>query len=728
MADTTTLEWANPYEVATEIGAARTIGPFPARVVALVLAAVFLPALVYLGAGIFLHLPWRIAPMIIALLVVIRFAIPSHGRRFEDMLPVILRHWSLPRRLEAKVLEQAHVRVRSTADSTITADDPRAPVRAVIEIDRPVNLRLLDHEDVGSYIRRFATFLNGLRFPVHLVIRTTPVDLPRYSDSDPRAQALNRFLHTQASDLNLLDRHWYVAVSAATDFMLRDRCKSVLQGVRRAGLQGHRVDGKLRVTLNGCWSAKPRDDGVGPHEVRRLADHVEIDGQFARGLVVQRLPRSVDPNWLASLLDGEVACDVSLWINPLDIADEARDLDIRIGELAVAQGLKISRTGQRNLDWDAQIQDAQRVRHDLARHRLRLFDITLLLVVRGQTREELDSVEVQVRDLLREQIGEKPARATSLEHDLAVRQVVPLGEASVLCPIKVETPALARTYVWSSSSLAMAGGVPWGVSTDANRPVLLDPFAFPNAHMVCFATSGAGKGYSIKVLLYRWFWLDPDVSYVIIDQDEREEYSALARAVGGQVYHVADAEVPAGKWHGWLQNGTWHVPSINRLRVYNLSKLDDSLRPLAIQRLIEHVERLSMNTARTSRRFVIVIDELWTLLDPSAPAHAGATLERLWRKGRHGRIMAIGISQRPSDALNTKRGEVLLDISAINWFLWCKPTEMSRVSKQLGLTSGERSFLEEADQGMGILTVPGRRLAMRIATEPDGIEDRMART
>jgi hypothetical protein len=303
---------------------------------------------------------------------------------------------------------------------------------------------------------------------------------------------------------------------------------------------------------------------------------------------------------------------------------------------------------------------------------------------------------------------------------------VPLGEADLRQPLRVETPALARTYIWSSSSLAMAGGVPWGIGTDSNRPVLLDPFQFPNPHMVCFATSGAGKGYSIKVLLYRWFWLDPDVSFLVIDQDERAEYSGLAEAVGGETYYVTNPDEPAGKWHGWLRDGVWHIPAVRRLRVYNLSKLAPTDRPLAIRRLIEHVERNSLESRNPRHRWVIVIDELWTLLDPSAPAHAGETVERLWRKGRHGRIMAIGVSQRPSDALNTERGQVLLDISSINWLLWCLPTEMARSAGKLGLTPGERAFLEDADKGMGILTVPGRRLAMRVVASD--VEHRLAST
>lgn len=691
--------------------------------VLLVLAGLFVPFMAYLLGGFWLHLPWRLLPAAVGLLIVVRFAFPSRGRPFEQALPRLMRHWSLPGRLEALLLEQVHVRVKSTANSTITTDDPLAPVRAVIEIDRPVNLRLLAEEDVGSYIRRFGTFLNGLRSPVHLVVSTRAVAMTRITNRDPRARALGDFLGSQAANLSLLERRWYVAFSASSDVVLRERVKSTLDGIRRAGLQGHQVDGMLRDTLNACWGTLP-GERLGPRVVKRAAEHVDVDGMLVRGLLVQRLPRSIDPNWLAPLLDGEVDCDVSLWVEPLDTGEQIRELDLRLSDWLSAQDLTIARSNRRNTDLDVQIADAQRMRVALTRHQLRLFNLTLLLVVRARDKAGLDLAEQRVTDLLREQIGSDPVLPTDLEHDLAARQVVPLGEADLRQPLRVETPALARTYVWSSSSLAMPGGIPWGIGTDANRPVLLDPFGFPNPHMVCFATSGAGKGYSIKVLLYRWYWLDPDVSFVVVDQDEREEYTRLAEAVGGVVYRVRDVG-EVDRRYFW-DHGDYRIPAVERLRVYNLSTLPPAQRPEAIARLIASVEADSLRSANLAHRWVIVIDELWTLLDPKTPAHAGETVERLWRKGRHARIMAIGVSQRPSDALNTERGQVLLDISSINWFLWCRPTEMARTAKHLGLTPGERAFLEDADRGMGILTVPGRRLAMRVVASD--VEHVMAST
>jgi len=67
----------------------------------------------------------------------------------------------------------------------------------------------------------------------------------------------------------------------------------------------------------------------------------------------------------------------------------------------------------------------------------------------------------------------------------------------------VETGTVARTYPFSAGTLALEGGVPFGVA--ASAPVTFTTAAprNKNRHMCWYGTSGAGKGYSLRVLLSR---------------------------------------------------------------------------------------------------------------------------------------------------------------------------------------------------------------------------------
>src|SRR5258708_22887100 len=88
----------------------------------------------------------------------------------------------------------------------------------------------------------------------------------------------------------------------------------------------------------------------------------------------------------------------------------------------------------------------------------------------------------------------------------------------------VETGTVARTYPFSCGTLALEGGVPFGVA--ATAPVTFTTAAprNKNRHMCWYGTSGAGKGHSLRVLLSRERFANGLRVYGI-DQNEQQEYA-----------------------------------------------------------------------------------------------------------------------------------------------------------------------------------------------------------
>jgi hypothetical protein len=117
--------------------------------------------------------------------------------------------------------------------------------------------------------------------------------------------------------------------------------------------------------------------------------------------------------------------------------------------------------------------------------------------------------------------------------------------------LPVETGTIARTYPWSAGTLTIEGGVPFGVA--ASAPVTFTTAAPPNKnrHMCWYGTSGAGKGYSLRVLLCREGFANGLRIYGI-DQDEQQEYTGrFCDSLGGSsvpIRTVADAERFAALW------------------------------------------------------------------------------------------------------------------------------------------------------------------------------------
>lgn len=711
--------WAAPYQAPTTLNAGRRLGPFPRGPVLAIFWGTLSAGLLYLLSGFWLSLPWRGIVPVLILVVAVRFAVPHKKRPFRWWLHAYLRKATLPAVLEGPAVQDLHVRLGGVAAAYVEAQDGDA-VRAVIEIDQTLNLALADEETLGSYVHRLGAFFNGLRFRVHVVIRSRSIDMagtlaPLRAHPRKRPQELADFLQNQVAELGLLERGWYVAIGAPSRTLLDQRVDRVLRGLRRAGLHGKRLTDDLADVLHRSWTQVPLGEGqhVGPQLVRIGDDQVEVDSQLVRTLLLDRFPRSVEPLFLAGLLDANLPADVAMLVEPQDDTLEIAKLDGMIGNWEAAQEIRYSRHGKRDPDLADQIMDAKRTRRSLARHQLRVFLVRVTITLRARTNTALDRLQQTVIDLLTEQIGDEPVQSATLEQDLGLRQSVPTGDGVVGLPLRIDTPALARVHPFSASSIVMsgAGAVPIGMSEGSGRPVWLNLWSMPNPHMLVLALSGAGKGFLVKCMIYRLLLLDPDCEAAII-QSEKDEYGPLAsmEELSGVKIDVTDPAELEGLVQPW--DGFWRNQA--RLRVYNFVGMPAEHRGEAI----EFVLRTEEHYARFAKRYargVIVVDELGIVLADPVAAHA---IETGYRRLRDAHRAMIGISQRPRDLLGHQRGQVLADIALTHVYLRQQPTELAAVSGALGLSKAMQDFLEEADQGQGILKADRQRIGFRLEAAP----------
>lgn len=165
--------------------------------------------------------------------------------------------------------------------------------RAVLEVTgtaRPFD----DDVRLEGVLAGFATFLNGLSYPVQILIRATPVDLSRYlATLEERGRQVDgqlaemardhaAFVQALARQRTLLERRFYITVPAesppalswtsrfgrarrsGTDFEARQeaarrqltfRCDDVRRQLARCGLSARRLgDLELAQLYLTCWS------------------------------------------------------------------------------------------------------------------------------------------------------------------------------------------------------------------------------------------------------------------------------------------------------------------------------------------------------------------------------------------------------------------------------------------------------------------------------------------
>lgn len=736
------IDFGAAYEAPISLDAERLIGTRSRRSTLWTLAAgaVLVPIIaafvaVQLPAVQALFLPWVIGAVTAslplgALWLLLCYVLGADWgqRRAEYWLRAWLRHRRLPRRWGEPELRAHHADLHVDQHILVGADYPRG----VVEIVGTVNLQMTDAETLAGHVRKLHAFFMGLRFPIQIVVRA-------WAGADAQ-----------------VERRWFVAVTADSATVLDERLRDIQMSLHRAGLGGRPLNGDLFDSLQVCWTTHPAGTRLGPHGLVRERGHVVVDGEYVRGFVLSKFPRTIEPNWLAPLLDGDTPIDFAMWLDPIDNTDELAALSDRVNEWETAQVLNFTRSGYRDPDLDDQIKDASRTRLMLHRRMLRVFRGSIGFVVRGTTVVEMALRERVLGDHLRETVGDDAVIPLDYEQDHAPLLVVPTGTPPITYLLQMVSPAVAMSYPFSNSCVSMKDGVECGTSIGSKRVNRLNLFGLTNPHMIVPATSGAGKGYWLKVFLWRLLHQDDEV-YVRIIQSEKDEYTALAEALGPQRAQViritrldqlsAERRARPGvvryetRWHQQnvigmhetiepLVDERGRLWAFRDLVVYDLTRMDAHERGTAVAFLLNAIEQSARYHRR--RRGVVVIDELGIVLRDEA---AGFAIETAYRRFRSipwdnnprevNRIAMIGLTQRPSDLLGT-RWKVLADLSETHLYLRQKSTEIRGVAKSANLSPDEVAFLETCDDGDGLLVAGRARVGLHLFATPE--EHEFART
>jgi hypothetical protein len=182
-------------------------------------------------------------------------------------------------------LQMAHLRLEAIEEDMVCLG--RLQYRAVLEVGS-VNFALQGEVEQEATIAGFAAFLNGLTFPVQVLVRVLPLDLERYlADLEhgtgrlpDHLVALARdhaaFLRRLARSRTLLERRFYLVVPSPTEAasprrfafgrrgagvdptaarkQLTARCDEVGRQLGRCGLTSRRLgSAELAQLFYACW-------------------------------------------------------------------------------------------------------------------------------------------------------------------------------------------------------------------------------------------------------------------------------------------------------------------------------------------------------------------------------------------------------------------------------------------------------------------------------------------
>jgi len=274
-------------------------------------------------------------------------------------------------------------------------------------------------------------------------------------------------------------------------------------------------------------------DIIAPSALKITSREMNLGDKLVRTFYAISYPRFLGDSWFAPIINLDRVFDVSIFVHPIDTAGILRKLQKKIAEVESQRGARQEKGLVRDPILDTAAQDIETLRDQLQQAQERIFDVGLYIAIYGDSAEELDKAESEIKSMLDSKlVYVKPAL---FQQEQGFRSVIPLGKDVLEVNSKFNSSPLSSFFPFLSFDLTSDKGILYGINRHNSSLILFDRFSLENYNSVTFAKSGSGKSYAIKLEILRSLMFDTEV--IVIDPENEYEY--LANAVGGRHFNIS---------------------------------------------------------------------------------------------------------------------------------------------------------------------------------------------
>lgn len=274
-------------------------------------------------------------------------------------------------------------------------------------------------------------------------------------------------------------------------------------------------------------------DTIAPTALKIGPRELELGEKFVRTFYTISYPRYLSDGWFAPVINLDQILDASIFIHPIETEQALRAFQKKVAEVQSQIAERESKGLVRDPLLDTAYQDLEKLRDDLQQAQEKLFDVGLYLALYGNSKEEIDKLEGDIRGILDAKlVYTKPAL---FQQEQGFRSCLPLGTDELVVTSKLNSSPLSSIFPFVSFDLTSDRGILYGINRHNSSLILFDRFSLENYNSVVFAKSGSGKSYSTKLEILRSLMFGTDVLVI----DPEREYEQLAEATGGRSFHIS---------------------------------------------------------------------------------------------------------------------------------------------------------------------------------------------
>lgn len=268
-------------------------------------------------------------------------------------------------------------------------------------------------------------------------------------------------------------------------------------------------------------------DYIAPSAFSVAPTFIQLENLYAKTLFVYSYARYVNTNWLSRIVNLDIQVDISMFIYPLATGDVMSALRRKLTQLGATETIQREKGQVRDPELETAIGDIEQLRDALSRGEGKLFQYGLYFTVYHKDKEELEILTKQLEANLGGLLIYTKQALMRMEQGFS--SSMPLANDELMVTRNLDTASLSTTFPFVSSTLSSDDGIFYGINLHNSSLVLFDRFSLENANSVIFATSGAGKSFTVKLEALRYLMWGTDV--IVIDPEN--EYQRLSQAVGG---------------------------------------------------------------------------------------------------------------------------------------------------------------------------------------------------
>jgi len=285
-----------------------------------------------------------------------------------------------------------------------------------------------------------------------------------------------------------------------------------------------------RVYREGVVSVK---DLISPAAMEITPSFIKLGNKFVRTIFAIGYPRYIAVGWFAPIINLSVTLDIAMFFYPVKSDIILKQLKNKVGALE-AQILSDREKGApRDPIRETALRDIEKLRDDLTQGVEHFFQFGLYVTFYTDTKEEMDNLTNDIESLFGSRLVY--SKKVLYQAEQGFNSTIPLGNDELMIGFNMNSSPVASSFPFISSELTSDEGVLYGINRHNNSLILFDRFSLQNANTVVFATSGAGKSYTIKLEVLRTMMMGTDV--IVIDPER--EYKHLCDAVGGTYVNIS---------------------------------------------------------------------------------------------------------------------------------------------------------------------------------------------